>query len=237
MSKLAVLFGGAAIASMAVVSASAADLPSRKEPAYFVEPVPVFTWTGFYVGLNAGAAIRANTSSNYSPYYAGFGYPSYGYGGYGSSSNNIAFVGGGQVGYNWQTGPVVFGLETDFDYRSGFGSGGFLGTARGRLGYAFSNAWLLYATGGLAYGNTFNDNSYLFNSGNSMRVGWTVGGGLEYAVNRNWSIRTEYLYVDLGKSNLSAYGLAPPRSQSHLVRLGVNYRFNSDGPAAVVAHY
>jgi outer membrane immunogenic protein len=215
MSRLSALFGGVAIATLSVVSASASDLPSRKAPAaYYVEPLPVFTWTGFYVGLNAGAAIRANTSSNYTGYY-----------GYASSSSNVAFVGGGQVGYLWQTGPVVFGVETDFDYRSGFGSGGFLGTARGRLGYAFNNSMLLYATGGLAYGNTFNNNSYLYNSGNSMRVGYAVGAGLEYALNRNWSVRGEYLFADLGKSNLSAYGLAPQRSQSHLVRLGVNYRF------------
>ena len=184
MSRLSVLLGGVAIAVLSVATASASDLPSRKAPAYFANPAPVFTWTGFYVGLNAGAAIRADTSANYSPYYTGFGYPSYGYG---ASSGNIAFVGGGQLGYNWQTGPVVFGLETDFDYRSGFGKGGFLGTARGRLGYAFSNAWMLYATGGLAYGNTFNDNSYMFNSSNSMRIGYAVGGGVEYAVNRNWS--------------------------------------------------
>ena len=234
MSRLSVLLGGVATAVLSVATASASDLPSRKAPAYFANPAPVFTWTGFYVGLNAGAAIRASTSSNYSPYYTGFGYPSYGYA---ASSSNLAFVGGGQLGYNWQTGPVVFGLESDFDYRSGFGSGGFLGTARGRLGYAFSNAWMLYATGGLAYGNTFNDNSYMFNSGNSMRIGYALGGGVEYAVNRNWSIKGEYLFTDLGRSTASFYGLAPQRSQSHLVRLGVNYRFNSYGPSAVVARY
>ncbi len=234
MSKLSVLLGGAGIAALSIVSASASDLPSRKAPAYFVEQVPIFTWTGFYVGLNAGAAIRADQTANNASYYTGFGNPSYGYD---ASSANVAFIGGGQLGYNWQTGPLVFGVETDFDYRSGFGQGGFLGTARGRLGYAFSNAWMLYATGGLAYGNTFNDNSYMFNSSNSMRIGYALGGGVEYAVNRNWSIKGEYLFTDLGRSNLSVYGLAPPRSQSHLVRLGVNYRFNSDGPSAVVARY
>ena len=216
MSRLSSLLAGIAIATLSVVSASAADLPSRKAPeAYFVEPVPVFTWTGLYVGLNAGAAIRSSTGANYSPYY-----------GYNATSNNIAFVGGAQAGYLWQSGPVVFGLETDFDYRSGFGSGGFLGTARGRLGYALNNGWLPYVTGGFAYGNTFNNNSYLFNSGNSMRIGYAVGAGLEYAMSRNWSVRGEYLFTDLGKSNLSTFGFASPRSQSHLVRLGVNYRFN-----------
>ena len=230
MSRFSGLLAGVALAALGATTALAADLPARKAPAYFVEAAPVFTWTGLYVGLNAGAAIRANTTPSYSPYYAGFG-------GYNSSSSNIAFVGGGQLGYNWQTGPVVFGLETDFDYRSGFGKGGFLGTARGRLGYAFSNAWMLYATGGLAYGNTFNDNSYMFNSSNSMRIGYAVGGGVEYAVNRNWSIKGEYLFTDLGSSNLSYYGVAPQRTQTHLVRLGVNYRFNSDSPSAVVARY
>ena len=235
MSRLSAILASAAFAALSAATASASDLPSRKAPAYFASPAPVFTWTGFYVGLNAGAAIRADQSANNGSYYTGYGLPYYGYGA--SSSSNVAFIGGGQLGYNLQTGPVVFGLEADFDYRSGFGKGGFLGTARGRLGYAFNDAWMLYATGGLAYGNTFNDNSYLFNSSNSMRIGYAVGGGVEYAVSRNWSIKGEYLFTDLGRSNLSYYGVAPQRSQSHLVRLGVNYRFNSDGPTAVVARY
>ena len=185
-------------------SAFAADLPSRRAPAPYLAPPPVFTWTGFYIGLNAGAGFRTNTNNGNNFLNGGFGGN--------SNGNNVAFIGGGQIGYNWQTGPIVFGLETDAQYRSSFGVGnngglfgntnqrndGFLGTARGRIGYAFSPMFMIYATGGAAYGNTFanaNNNNFLFggfggfggnNNNNNFRVGYTVGGGLEYAFTPNW---------------------------------------------------
>ena len=254
MKKITTVLAGVSLAALTTASAFAADLPSRRAPAPYIAPPPVFTWTGFYIGLNAGAGFRTNTNNG----------NNFGFGG-NSNGNNVAFVGGGQIGYNWQTGPVVFGLETDAQYRSSFGVGnngglfgnanqrndGFLGTARGRIGYAFSPMFMIYATGGAAYGNTFansNNNNFLFggfngfggNNNNNFRVGYTVGGGLEYAFTPNWSVKAEYLFVDLGRSNQQqffGFGGGNNRSQAHVARLGVNYKFGGVYSAPVVARY
>ncbi len=236
-------------------SAIAADLPSRRAPAPYIAPPPVFTWTGFYIGLNAGAGFKINNNNNNNFLFGG-----------NNNGNNVAFVGGGQIGYNWQTGPIVFGLETDAQYRSSFGGNnnnfafiggnnsrndGFLGTARARIGYSITPMFMIYATGGAAYGNTFannNNNNFLFggvggfgnNQNNSFRVGYTVGGGLEYAFTPNWSVKAEYLYVDLGRQNQGfnfGLGGGNSRSQMHVGRLGVNYKFGSAYAAPVVARY
>jgi outer membrane immunogenic protein len=245
------LLGGVALAAMAMSSALAADLPARSAPPVYVPPPPLFTWTGFYIGLNAGAAIRS-TNNNNSNAALFFGFPVFGNNNNGN--NNVAFVGGGQIGYNWQTGAVVWGLEADAQYRSSFGnnnngffggggggggSGGYLGTVRGRLGYLFTPALLAYVTGGLAYGSSYYSTPFFFfsNANNSLRVGYTVGGGLEYMVTPNWSIKAEYLWTDLGRSNSNNFLISTPRSQAHVVRAGINYHFNWGAPAAVVARY
>lgn len=250
-----VLMATVAVAS-AVGAAQAADLPSRKgpPPAVYAAP-PMFTWTGFYIGLNAGAAIRNNQwGSNY--YYATLGFP---YVGTPGTSNGVGFTGGAQIGYNWQTGPVVFGLEADLNYLSAqnasnsayfYGAtnstGGLLGTARGRLGYAWDR-WMIYATGGLAYGNAYYNAYYPFagtafyygNSSSGMKIGYSVGGGVEWAIANNWSIKAEYLFTDIRRDN--AGYLAPAywnrATQNHVVRLGVNYHFNWGGGGPVVARY
>ena len=110
MFKLASL-SGVALGILSTV-AVAADLPSRRAPAPYIAPPPVFTWTGFYIGLNAGAAFRTNQNNNgFNNVFlaAALGVPFFGFGN-NNSGNNVAFVGGGQIGYNWQTGPVVFVL-------------------------------------------------------------------------------------------------------------------------------
>lgn len=166
-------FRSALLASAAILtagSAFAADLPARSmAPAPYIAAAPIFTWTGFYVGLNAGAGW--NNDSN------GYGYSSFGtvvptvYAG--SNSNDAAFTGGAQIGYNMQFGSFVAGVEADINYidrdNGGVGvapvataagtyytlnrSGGdnWFGTVRGRLGFAFDRA-LIFATGGLAFG-------------------------------------------------------------------------------------
>jgi outer membrane immunogenic protein len=109
-----------------------------------------------------------------------------------------------------------------------------LGTVRGRIGYAFDRA-LLYATGGFAYGhveNKFNfpidPNSTSGLSTSGTRTGWTVGGGLEYAITNNWTVRAEGLYVDLGKSTSGPnctgcrFGF---KNTYALGRVGLNYKF------------
>ncbi len=124
---------------------------------------------------------------------------------------------GGTLGYNMQTGNWVWGLETDIDYSTIDGTnigtgicGGavgcetqnhWLGTARGRIGYAFDR-WLPYFTGGAAFG----DVKMTPNSGVSeteTRLGWTLGGGVEWAFMGAWSAKLEYLYVDLGTATCS----------------------------------
>ena len=138
------------------------------------------------------------------------------------------------------------------------------GTVRGRIGITpFSPALMLYATGGLAYGNVKTSFSMVDNfgpgvasfvglsSGSSTKFGWTAGAGAEWGITQNWSLKGEWLYVDLGRSTLVGNNsvniqnaiLAPlmPTSQSykhnfHVVRLGLNYRFGG-APAPVVAKY
>jgi outer membrane immunogenic protein len=181
--------------------AMAADLPSRAAPAPVFAAVPVFTWTGFYVGVNAGAGFNANNKDIVVP---GFGVI--------GSNDDVGFTGGGQVGYNYQFGQFVAGLEADIQFAD-IGSGRndalivafpglvgvidnssdrFFGTVRGRLGFAIDRA-LVYATGGFAYGDVGNR----FGGGDT-NSGWTVGGGIEYALTNNIIVGVEGLYVNLG---------------------------------------
>ncbi|ACB23410.1 outer membrane immunogenic protein [Methylobacterium sp. PvP062] len=188
-------------------AASAADLPRRAAPPPVFTPVPVFTWTGAYFGINAGYAFDASSNNTNS-----FGVPApYGNGttAFFSQRNQEGFTGGGQVGYNFQFTPgsgIVVGVEADAQYldfgRSrnnaflvgplapgyyvtdprGLSSLDFFGTVRGRIGYAFDRV-LFYGTGGFAYGSGSADRSFGGFAGNdSFRTGYAVGGGIEYAL-------------------------------------------------------
>lgn len=179
--------------------AAAADLGGRypqqpylKAPAYN----PLFSWTGFYLGLNGG-------------------------GGWGRSSwdraGNVDLSGGvlgGTAGFNWQMGQVVLGVEADADW-SGVGGttlaacapgcttqNDWLGTLRGRLGYAFDR-FLPYVTGGLAAGDV-RATTPGFAGASQTNLGWTLGAGLEVAIAGNWSAKAEYLHVDLGSFNCAS---------------------------------
>jgi outer membrane immunogenic protein len=209
----------AAAASMAVAgSASAADLPptSYKAPTYV--DVPLFNWTSFYIGLHAGYGF-GNSNRDVPP----------------ASVSPGGFVGGAQLGFNYQVSSLVFGLEGDYGYSGMKGDtacvGGvcnvrnnWLATTRGRIGYAFDR-FMPYFTGGLAFGNIKADHT-LLGQASSTRTGYTLGGGLEYAFREAWSMRAEYLYVDLGRFDA---GPAPlPNSvgfNANILRAGVNYRF------------
>ena len=251
-------------------SASAADLAAR--PVYTKAPVmsPVYNWTGFYVGANAGYAWGKTDATlvagpgwgaTNAAFLAANGSP---------TLHPNGFIGGGQIGYNWQFAPTwVFGLETDIASVSakatratGVLVGGslnpysetdtskinWLGTVRGRVGYV-AGPVLIYGTGGLAYGEAVFSQSLNFippssNVGSTnAKVGWTAGGGLEYALGSNWSVKGEYLYVDLGKSSFFADNVpvsgtgfsitTTAHTTVNIVRLGFNYKFG--GP--VVARY
>jgi len=214
MKKL--LLASAALIGTAAV-ASAADLPRRAAPPPVFTPVPVFTWTGFYAGFNAGYGF--GTQDDRAPTVIGvpaasglFTNAASGNTGvlaFGNRNNNEGFVGGGQIGYNYQFTPgsgFVVGIEADAQYAdfgrnrnrfaatpglnpgslvfnpNGVSSLDYFGTVRGRLGYAFDRT-LVYGTGGFAYGSGQDDQNF---SGNrfrdSFRTGWAAGGGVEYAL-------------------------------------------------------
>jgi outer membrane immunogenic protein len=237
------------------VAASAADLPSRAAPAPFIAAVPVFTWTGFYVGVNAGYGWNTNSNNN------GFFNPATGtfFSG-GGGGNDGGFTGGGQVGYNYQIGQFVIGVETDIQYadlgngNSGafvdpttgavFGGGGnnngnYFGTVRARAGFAFDRA-LIYATGGFAYGDIGrgNNNGCFFGtsfagcgSNSNTNTGWTLGGGVEYAFTNNLTARVEGLYVNLDSNSnndfFSGVGNNSNKGEFGVVRAGLNYKFST----------
>ena len=216
MKKL--LLAGASLLAMGVVSASAADLPARmpaKAPVY-VAPM-AYNWTGFYLGLNGGY---------------GFGRSQYN----GTLPSGSFDAGGGlfgaTVGYNWQTGPLVLGLEGDIDWSGMKGSGAcggfscdtrndYLSTIRGRVGYAMDR-WMPYITGGAAIGNVKTSIAGL--DTNNTRTGWTVGGGIEAAIAGPWTAKVEYLHVDLGDADTAVAGTTA-NFTSDIIRGGINYKF------------
>ena len=222
------LFGAGIVAAAILASpfaAQAADLrtPSYKAPPY-VSPAYA-SWSGFYVGINGGY---------------GFGKSSWSGGGFTTGDFDVkGAMAGGTVGYNFQTGSWVWGLEGDVAASWMKGTAGpavcapdcetknsWLGTARGRLGYAAWNNWLPYITGGAAFGDIKATAGGV--SVNKTNVGWTAGVGLEYAFLGNWSTKVEYLYADLGKMTCGAATCGVDteiKLKANLVRVGLNYRF------------
>jgi outer membrane immunogenic protein len=219
------LLAGVALAAL-VGSASAADLPRRAPVA--APPVPyvaqAYNWSGFYVGINGGYGWGKGSLSGPPPT--------------GDLSGNGGLV-GGTMGYNWQTNQIVWGVEGDIDWSNIDANGNcgagtncrirndWLGTARGRIGYAMDR-FMPYITGGLAVGEV--KANVTGNPGASdTRVGWTLGGGLEVALNGPWTAKLEYLYVDLGDFSCGTRcGTAGPDNvafKSNIVRAGLNYRF------------
>ena len=181
--------------------------------------IAYYNWTGFYVGAMAGYGWGR---SDWSP-------P-------GLDVSPRGWQAGGTLGYNYQIGPMVLGLETDLAWSNMSGSEPFfgvgletrndwIGTTRARFGYAFDR-FMPYVTGGLAYGNIKAEVPSLGLSDRDTKLGWALGGGLEYGFLGNWTAKAEYLYTDLGHMEPV---FAAPGSRvdfsAHTVRLGVNYRF------------
>jgi outer membrane immunogenic protein len=210
-------------------SAAAADLPRRAEmptraPAYMAT---VYNWTGLYLGLNGGGAWGNSRWDS----------PS------GLSTGDFKVSGGligGTLGYNWQSGPAVFGLETDVAWSNIDGntaanclpncktSNNWLGTTRGRLGYG-ADRWMPFVTAGVAYGDV-EAGFQGFNKESETKVGWTAGAGLEFALASNWTAKAEYLFVDLGKMSCGSGSCGFPAPTdveftANVVRGGVNVRF------------
>jgi len=212
-----ILLASAAVLALGVASAPAADIARRPMPAKAPYVAPLYNWTGFYVGINGGGGFGRSSFS--APFPTG-------------SFDTSGGLAGGTLGYNWQAGQIVFGVEGDGDWSDIRGStpcagttcsvrNDWLATARGRLGYAFDR-FLPYVTGGAAFGN-INNSIAGVGSADQSRAGWTLGGGLEYALGGPWSIKAEYLYVDLGHGGTVAGSNASFRTS--LIRAGLNYRF------------
>jgi outer membrane immunogenic protein len=251
------------LAALGSAPTLAADLGPR---AYTKAPVMVermSSWQGFYIGGNVGYGWGdGKTDFSFLPSEAKFPDANTSL-----NSNSRGVIGGAQIGYNWQTGFVVAGFETDIQGSGIKGNGAkqallfpslapvpnslltaneklsWFGTARARLGISVTPAFLLYGTGGFAYGQVENSANAQYNKGvdnfpasvNKTRLGWTAGAGGEWMFAPGWSAKFEYLHVDLGKSSAIADDAPLPdppaqvgytwRTQENIVRAGVNYHF------------
>jgi outer membrane immunogenic protein len=225
----------AALAGLAVLMATpvlAADMAMKAPPPSAPIIDPSVNWTGFYLGGNAGGAW-ATASDNNAFFVASTG-----------DFHISGAIGGGQVGYNWQASRWVFGIESDYDFSNVKGSTStglcagvvctientWVGTTRGRIGYAYGS-WLPYVTGGVAYGNVHIQDSAGAVHAGTTRAGWTAGGGVEYALNKNWSVRAEYLHIDLGSGGVPCAtgagpcGISTQTFTENVVRGGINFRY------------
>jgi outer membrane immunogenic protein len=243
--------------------ASAADMALKAAPP----PPPIYDWTGFYLGLNGGYSW-GKSSTDFTSTGPGFS----------TSQTMNGGLGGGQIGYNWGfKHNWLFGLEADIQGTGQRGSDPlapvvvtnvlnfvpntittttgnltqklpWFGTARARIGVLASPTWLLYATGGLAFGevNTSANVSATTStlggipittaaasaSSNNIRAGWTVGAGVEGVISGPWTAKLEYLYMDLGSFSNTFTGVGAYTTlgiSSHvtdnILRVGLNYRF------------
>jgi outer membrane immunogenic protein len=240
----------ASVGAIAIAgSAFAADL---RPPPVYPPPPPIFTWSGLYMGGQVGYAwgndpinVTVFNAANENAFF---------------NPNPSGVIGGAHVGYNLQIAQWVVGLEGTVDGTSLEGTRTSVtgvtmnmrsevqGSIRARLGIAF-NRWLIYGTGGAAFaGNTdgyiFNGPPPLAETDSKTRSGWTVGGGVEYAITNNWSLRAEYRYSDFGRSPdfpFSSITLGNVAFTHHLtesqVQAGFSYHFTPFAPAPIVAKY
>ncbi len=206
-------------------AASAADLPVAPAP-YYKAPVyaPAYNWSGFYLGINGGGGWGRSTWTTT-----------------GSFDTSGGLV-GGTIGYNYQINQVVLGVEGDIDWANISGStstgctsvtgtgcttgDNWLSTVRGRLGYG-ADRFMPYITGGAAFGDIKASGPGLTGT-DTTNAGWTLGGGIEFAIAGHWTAKAEYLYVDLGSVSCGlACGAAVQNVnwRANIGRLGLNYRF------------
>lgn len=255
-----------------VQAADMSDGPGSLKDA----PAHAFSWTGFYIGANAGYGFSDDENyrlivldNNGVPYPTDPEKLTY-------SLGPEGVFGGLQAGYNAQSGQLVFGVEADIQASDindtsktaylndpilpppgGFDSSfiytatqdiEWFGTLRARLGFA-SDETLIYITGGLAFGEVSYKGQYLILTNNATsdlkssetKTGYVIGGGLEQAIDRNWSLKFEYQYIDLGSDKVASDGffIVPRRvtdesvktgfdNDFHTIRIGINYRLHDD---------
>lgn len=213
----------AAATAFLVSSAFAADMPAKAPTV-----VPAFSWTGLYIGGTVGGIWASEQLSNEGPFGTIFG-----------ARNHLnGVLGGPTLGYNFQSGPLVWGVEGDFSWTSinhevSFGNEKipYFATARLRGGYASGNSFL-YLTGGAAFTrfNLRQDGPGGVGEAERSVTGWTAGAGWEHAFARNWSWKVEYLFADFGHPQSKATAYVPVRHDlsEQVVRIGLNYRFGSN---------
>jgi len=253
MKKIAIT---AALALSIATPVLAADMAVKAPPP---PPMPVFSWTGFYIGANIGGAW-SNNRWNDTLFLTNF-----------NNNNNGVFIGGGQIGGNYQIGQFVIGGEWDFDWAAnnnnstgvfipGVGNivvtnnNRWITTVAARFGWAIDH-WLLYGKAGggwvgsnnvnitnLTTGVSFNCGTFsgFTNCGNNTG-GWLVGAGFEYAFTNNWTVKVEYDYLGLGNRTFVVPATAPflagdtftsNNRNVQMVKIGVNYLFNWGAPGA-----
>jgi outer membrane immunogenic protein len=222
----------------------AADIPS-KSPTY--KPPVAYSWTGFYFGGHVGAG-GATDDWRAPGTFERLG-----------SGTAPGFLGGAQVGVNYQFDAIVLGLEADFSWSNLSGETcdavqdlikcntkvDRFATIAGRMGIATDRA-LVYVKGGAAWSHGLREISLLQTQANapaqtvsSSKQGWTAGAGIEYALTRNWSAKLEYDFMDFGTSHVgfdfvASLGAVVPadiKERIHALKFGFNYRFDWSGPA------
>jgi outer membrane immunogenic protein len=248
------LLAAAALFTLIVAPAVAADMPVAAKAPPRVMPVPVYSWTGCYIGVEGGGAWGRSRHISGDPGLVGVDIT--------NNYNVSGWLVGGEAGCNYQTDRWVFGVEGDWSWTDKRGSANniapfnttsisgtkekWIATARGRVGFLPTEMLLLYVTGGAAWASV-EANVDATASGAGIvrdtrdRFGWTVGGGGEYAFGGGWSAKAEYLYVRFDGQQY----LNPPIPgfairdnvplDNHIVRVGLNYKFGWGGP--VVARY
>jgi outer membrane immunogenic protein len=234
------------------ISANAADLSVKAPPPAPPPLPPAFTWSGFYIGGNLGAAWG---QGNVTDAFTGLTF---------SGTSNAVFVGGGQVGFNYQVSNIVLGIEGDFDWAGnnnnngtgvvvgGLGHGhtfaasvnhGSIATLTGRLGVAWDRVLFYGKAGGAWLGNNgftvadLTTGASLSGTNSNSTTGWTAGVGLEWAFAYNWTARVEYDFAALGNRTFAVSTASPvlpgdvftTSSNVQMFTVGVNYLFNFGG--------
>ena len=264
------LVGIAVAASALATAASAADMPVPAAPAYappVYRPV-IYDWTGIYGGAHVGAGLLEDTfTPTTSTALLNAGTP--------TKLSPFAVVGGAQAGFNIEFAPFVIGAEGTFTWSDISGThvtpaliagasewatsaSHWYATATGRVGYA-ANDFLFYAKGGAAWMRVdYTESAFSFNGFNTpqtisdTRTGFTVGGGFEFGMTENLSLKVEYDFLDFGTKSYSFNNLsfANPnigvaqmplgpqpvsiKSSTQMVTAGINYRFTWGGGGAIV---
>jgi outer membrane immunogenic protein len=236
---------------VAVLVATGAFVGTAQSRPVHPQPPPppptAYSWAGLYVGLSGGYGWGSSTQTDAGipcTFFATCGGEELFDGSYAPKGGIL----GGTLGYSWQQGPWVAGIEGDYSGSHVAGSSNgcgtnssaphacgadmqSFGTLRGRLGYASGSngAWLPYVTGGLAVGEVKSWDAFWPASSGDFRAGWTLGGGIEMILPANLTFKLEYLHADFG--HWQAFDVVPgtPETVSfraNILRGGIDYAFH-----------